>query len=142
MSLSPADDFRDLAFTQKGQFSGIFSAQLLNSGQYPQNVFLIASNETQISLGDAQVNSNIHLHLPLTLSDMRVMKGKASKGIKMQTRERDWPAGGGAAGPGQRHAWSDQGLGHGPPGSLFASPVSRAHRSAVDALKRKQNTKI
>lgn len=45
-----------------------------------------------------QVNSNIHLHLPVTLSDMKVMKGKASKGIKMQMRWRDWPAGGGAAG--------------------------------------------
>ena len=52
-------------------------------------MFLIASDETQISLDDAIANSNINPHLPLMVSNIKVTNREESKEIKMQMdRER------------------------------------------------------
>lgn len=68
----------------RANFSGIFSAQVHNSSKWSRNVFLIVSRETQILLGDANVNLNINLHLPGTLSVIKIIHGEANKDIKMQ----------------------------------------------------------
>lgn len=59
-------------------------------------MFLIASDETQILLGDVKANSSINLHLPLMFSNIKVIDREASKGIKMQMNggrlaPRRWP---------------------------------------------------
>ena len=59
-------------------------------------MFLIASDETQILLGDVKANSNMNLHLPLMFSNIKVIDREASKGIKMQMNgerlaPRRWP---------------------------------------------------
>lgn len=47
-------------------------------------MFLIVSSEAQILLGDANANLNINLHLPGTLSVIKIMHGEVNKVIKMQ----------------------------------------------------------
>lgn len=47
-------------------------------------MFLIVSSEAQILLGDANANLNINLHLPGTLSVIKIIHGEVNKVIKMQ----------------------------------------------------------
>lgn len=49
-------------------------------------MFLIVASETQILLGDASANLNINLHLPGTLSVIKIIRREGNKDIKMQMK--------------------------------------------------------
>lgn len=49
-------------------------------------MFLIVASEAQILLGDASANLNINLHLPGTLSVIKIIRGEGNKDIKMQMK--------------------------------------------------------